>query len=101
MQHPVTEPVVAYGLPVQLWGARSMRVEPMGLHSYAVPLIYIQTAFGETRPEVFKSQAPVELNLGPDSVGKLMIGALAENTLTGSRVVVLGDSEMLENGMAW
>ena len=97
-QHPVTEPLSAYDLPVQLWGARSMQVEPIGPHSYAVPLVYTQTAFGESNAEVFKSQAPVEINLGPDPIGRLLLGALAENTLTGSRVVVLGDSESVENG---
>jgi hypothetical protein len=98
VQHPVVAPMSPYGLPVQVWGARSLRVEPIGPHSYAVPLLYTQTAFGESNPDVFKTQAPVELNLGPDAVGRLLVGALGENTLTGSRVVVLGDSESLENG---
>lgn len=97
-QHPVTAPLSAFGLPVQLWGARSMRVEPIGPHSYAVPLLYTLTAYGETNQEVFTKNAPLEVNLGPDPVGRLLLGALAENTLNGSRVVVLGDSESVENG---
>ena len=99
VQHPVIDPLGAFDLPVQVWGARSLKVEPIGPHSYAVPLIYTQTAYGETNiANVFNDTAPLELNLGPDPVGRLLIGALAENTLTGSRVVVLGDSEMVENG---
>lgn len=99
VQHPVLDPLGALGLPVQVWAARSMRVEPIGPHSYAVPLLYTQTAYGETNlTNVFRDTAPLELNLGPDPVGTLLLGALGENTLTGSRVVVLGDSEMVENG---
>ena len=105
--HPVLDPLGALDLPVEVWAARSMRVEPFGLHSYAVPLLYTQTAYGETDlTNVFNTTdpAPLELNLGPDPVGTLLLGALGENTLTGSRVVVLGDSEMVENGfglMTW
>jgi hypothetical protein len=101
VQHPVLDPFSALDLPVEVWDARSMLVEPFGPHSYAVPLLYTQTAYGETDiSNVFKNEdpAPLELNLGPDPVGTLLLGALGENTLTGSRVVVLGDSEMVENG---
>jgi hypothetical protein len=101
VQHPALDPLGALDLPVEVWDARSMRVEPFGPHSYAVPLIYTQTAYGETNLSgVFnaKDPVPLELNLGPDPVGTLLLGALGENTLTGSRVVVLGDSEMVENG---
>lgn len=99
VQHPVSEPLVTYDLPVQMWGARTMAVDPIGPHSYAIPLLYTETAYGETDSGVFSDRAPLEMNIGTDSIGRLFTGALAENTLTGSRVVVLGDSEMLENGL--
>lgn len=98
VQHPVTEPLAAYDLPVQLWGARTMTVEPIGPHSYAIPLLYTESAYGETDAGIFNDRAPLELNIGTDSQGRLFTGALAENRRTGSRVVVLGDSESLENG---
>jgi hypothetical protein len=101
-QHPVAAPLIPYDLPVQMWGARSMTVEPIGPGNYAVPLLYTESAYGETNAKVFpRANAqpdPLELNLGQDSIGRLFTGALAENTQSGSRVVVLGDSEALLNG---
>jgi hypothetical protein len=101
VHHPVTEPLVRYELPVMVWGARTIMVDPFGLDSTAVPLIYTRTAYGEANREVFGSQdgerAPLEVNLDEDSVGTLILGALAENTKTGSRIAVLGDSELVQN----
>jgi hypothetical protein len=101
VHHPVTEPLASYELPVLVWGARSMVADPFGLDSFAFPLIYTRSAYGEATAEVFGSRngepAPLELNLGEDTVGTLIIGALAENTRTGSRVVLLGDSELVQN----
>lgn len=97
VQHQVLEPLAAYDLPVQLWGARTMTVEPLGLHSYAIPLLYTESAYGETDAGIFNGRAPLELNIGNDNQGRLFTGALAENRRTGSRVVVLGDAEIVEN----
>lgn len=98
--HPVEQPLIATGLPVHVWGARSLTVEPFGARNYAVPLLYAREAYGETNVNVFPAnpkQEPLEINLGKDKLGHLLIGALGENSQTRSRVVVLGDSELLQN----
>lgn len=101
VRHPVIEPIAAHELPVQIWGARSILVDPFGPDSIAAPLIYTRTAYGEANQQVLVWQgddrASLEINLDQDSLGTLIIGALAENTATGSRIVVLGDSEIVEN----
>jgi hypothetical protein len=38
------------------------------------------------------------LNIGVDTQGKLAVGAIGQNTRTGSRIAVFGDSEMFQNG---
>lgn len=98
--HPVTEPLVALRLPVLVWGARTLAVEPLGLGSHAAPLLYTLSGYGETNTKVFAATepAPLEVNLGQDRVGRLLIGALGENTHLDSRVVVFGDSEIVQNG---
>jgi hypothetical protein len=99
--HPVTLPLVHFGLPVQVWGARSLRIEPFGTSNYAIPLLYTDSAYGETNTRVFPQTsgepAPLEINLDQDEQGHLVVGALAENTHLGSRVIVLGDSESVLN----
>jgi hypothetical protein len=106
VSHPVIDPLIAYDMRVQTWGARSMRVEPLGLSSYAIPLLNTHSAYAEAELKVFDTKnppAPLEINLDRDTVGNLIVGALAENTLTGSRLVVLGDSEIVQNdfGLAY
>jgi uncharacterized protein YraI len=110
--HPITAPLATYGdLPVQVWGARSVQVEPMGSYSVAVPLLYTDTAYGETNERsivdytlnsrdirIEREQEPLEINIGQDALGRLNVGAVGENFGRGSRVAVLGDSEMLRNG---
>jgi hypothetical protein len=96
--HPITASLLSLGLPVQMWGARPLVVEPFGISSYASPLLATQTAYGEINTRVFGAKpAPMEINLGKDIVGRLLVGAAAENVATGSRLVVLGDSEILQN----
>lgn len=100
VRHAVTDPLIAADLPVQVWGARSLDIEPFGPYSRAVPLLYTESAYGETNRDVFAARAepvPLEINLGQDIVGRLLIAALAENTLSGARLALLGDSELLEN----
>ena len=105
--NPITEPLMNRDIPIQVWGARHLDVEPFGLDSYAIPLLSNQTGYAETETNVFARRSgrrvreateTLEVNLGQDAVGRLLLGALGVNTETGSRIVVLGDSEILQNG---
>ncbi|MBZ0294174.1 MAG: hypothetical protein K8L99_16550 [Anaerolineae bacterium] len=101
VQHPVVAPLRQYDVPVYAWAARPIRVEPLGLYSKAVPLLQTTTAYGETNAEVLLfngDEPPLERNIETDITGLVNIAGLGENTRTGSRVAVLGDSEMLRNG---
>lgn len=99
LPHPVIAPLVRYDVPVQVWGARPVNVEPFGLDSTATPLLATRSAHGETGPvlENRDPQEPVRLDLDQDLVGLLDIAALAENARTGSRVAFFGDSEIFMN----
>ncbi|MBZ0298013.1 MAG: SH3 domain-containing protein [Anaerolineae bacterium] len=99
--HPVVEPLIDYDLPVLIWGARTMLVEPIGVDSLATPLLQNSTGYAETNSNVFnfaEDAPPLELNLEDDLVGRLDVAGLGENTLVNSRLAVLGDAEMLQNG---
>jgi hypothetical protein len=99
--HPVIEPLMRYDLPVQIWASRSVMVEPLGVDSIGIPLLQTSTAYGEANPAVFAlgaDAAPFELNLGIDLLGRLNVAGLGENTLVRSRVAILGDSQMVQNG---
>lgn len=101
VQHAISEPLLTYDLPVEMWGARTMTVDPLGIGSYAVPLLYTGTGYGEADQGVFNTRgnpSPLELNLGVDSIGRLFTAALAENTRFGSRVAVMGSSASVLNG---
>ncbi|NDJ77376.1 MAG: SH3 domain-containing protein [Chloroflexi bacterium] len=97
--HPVIAPLITYELPVQVWGARSLAVEPFGVDSEATPLLRVRTAFGETSRFLENRDPPelVELTPEEDVTGLLNVAALAEDTATGSRLVMLGDSEIFQN----
>lgn len=100
VQHPVVAPLAAFDLPVTVWGARSMTVDPLVAGMSAAPLLYTESAYGETDRNVFRTDenaVPLEINIGADSIGHLFIGALSESTRLESRVAVLGDSELLLN----
>jgi hypothetical protein len=99
--HPIVAPLSQFDLPVEVWAARPLVVEPIGVYSHAIPLLQTSTAYGETTPDVFsfaEDAPPLEMNLETDIIGNVNIAGLGENTFTGSHVVVLGDSEMLLNG---
>lgn len=106
VSNPVTAPLQQYDLPVWVWGARHMRVEPFVIGGQALPLIHSDRGFGESSPNIFPSgttaadaaTVPVELNLGEDYTGRLNMGAIATDSRTGARLAVLGDSEMIQNG---
>jgi hypothetical protein len=86
---------------VDVWAARPMRIEPIGVYSRATPLLQTSTAYGETNAEVLLfngEDPPLERNIEVDITGRVNIAGLAENSYSGSRIAVLGDSEMLRNG---
>jgi hypothetical protein len=99
---PIIAPITRYDLPVMVWGARPIKVEPIGVDSYALPLLQTTTAYGETNLNALQFTAvdapPLEMNIAQDIIGRVNIAGVAENTRSGSRVALLGDSEMLRNG---
>lgn len=101
--HPVTDLLRRYDLPVVLWGARPLRAEPFGINSFAHALLYTEPAFAEVDVAVYPTTRepnppPFELNIGVDPQGRLHVAAIGENTVSGTRIAVLGDAEMLQNG---
>ena len=97
--HPVSDPLRVYDVPVALWGARSMEAEALGPDSKAYSLLQTVHAYGETDlRNINRGEAPLELNLGEDVVGRQTVAALGIYTPTGARIAVFGDSEMLQNG---
>jgi hypothetical protein len=99
--HPVIEPLARFGVPIYLRGARTVRTEPLGIRSFAYPLLLTNSAYGETTREVFvfrDVQAPLEMNIGTDEMGTLVLAGLGENVETGSRIAVLGDTAVVQNG---
>ena len=106
VSNPITAPLQQYNLPVWVWGARHMRVEPFVIGGQAHPLFYSDRGFGETSPDIFPSgitaadaaTVPVELNLGEDFTGRLNVGAIGTDLRTGARLAILGDSEIIQNG---
>lgn len=102
LPHPVIAPLTQYALPVFIWGGRAVTSEPLGIQSFGYGLLVNDTAYAETNVGVFVGGsgqlAPLELNIGEDPQGELLVAGLAENARTGSRVAVLGDSEMVQNG---
>ncbi len=67
----------------------------------AWPLIYTETAYGETNANALRPRTepppPLEFNIGSDLQGRVLLGGIAVNTATGSRVALLGDSEIVQN----
>ncbi|MCP5303454.1 MAG: hypothetical protein H7A03_09985, partial [Pseudomonadales bacterium] len=99
--HPLIQPLHDYDLPITTWGNRTIRVEPFGVNSIALPLLFTDSAYGETNTRSLTpgDNAPLlELNLGSDAVGQLNVAALARNIKSGSYVAMLGDSQMLLDG---
>lgn len=97
--HPIIAPLAPYALPVPVWGARTLAVEPVGLSSHAFPLLYSETAFGETNQKVFgRTPEPLLINLPADPTGHLLLAGVGENRRLDSKVAVLGDAEILLNG---
>ncbi|HEX3051945.1 MAG TPA: SH3 domain-containing protein [Aggregatilineaceae bacterium] len=97
--HPIVEPLARYQVPVYIWGARTLMIDAIGLNANAVPLLASRTAYGETG-KVFdptEPRVPLEITPGEDLIGLQNLGGASESIVTGSRVVVLGDSQMVQN----
>lgn len=105
--NPITQPHQQYGLPLRFWGARHITAEPFGLYSFAVPLFYNEDTYAERNTGIFPTargrlilpaSAPFGYTSEVDTLGRLHIAAYAQNTNHRSRVLLLADSEMLQNG---
>ncbi len=91
--HPIIDPLLEHQLPVHIWGGRSLDIEPFVPDAEASPLIYTETAYGESS----NNPDTLTLNISEDFQGRLLVGAVGENSASGGRLVILGDSEMLQD----
>ncbi len=101
LPHPIIQPLAQYQVPVMTWGTRTVRSEPWGIASSAHSLLITNSAYGEANLDVFIGRdvlPPLQFNIDVDQQGELTLAAVGENGRTGSRIAVLGDSEMLQNG---
>ncbi|NLE53074.1 MAG: hypothetical protein GX613_16875, partial [Chloroflexi bacterium] len=96
--HPVVAPLAAHDIPIMTWGARTLWSEPIGPGSAASPLLTQDYGYGETARVFGDNGEPLTVNISADVQGRLVLGAAAENTAFGSRLVFLGDSEALLDG---
>lgn len=98
--HPITQPLLQYDLPLQLWGGRSLIVEPFGVDSFGSALLYDDTVYGETANRLFRNENadPLLYNPDEDLIGRLPIGGIGINTTNNATLVLLGDGESLQNG---
>lgn len=96
--HPIAEPLLAHQLPVYTWASRPVTTHSLGLGGAASPLVYSETAFGEVG-DIFARErpAPIRFNDGIDRDGRIHIAGASESRVNGSRVVLLGDGEILLN----
>lgn len=101
LPHPIIQPLHQYQVPVMTWGTRTVLSEPWGIASRAHSLLITNSAYGESDLNVFIGRdilPPLQFNTDADQQGELTLAAVGENARTGSRIAVLGDSEMLQNG---
>lgn len=98
VRHPIVAPLAAYDIPIMTWGARTLWSEPIGPGSAASPLLTQEYGYGETAPVFGDKGEPLTVNIAADVQGRLVLGAAAENSAFGSRLVFLGDSEALLDG---
>ncbi len=107
LPHDILTPLIQYQLPVWTWGARTLDVEPFGINGVATPLLYLPDVFGETETDVFLPYrnnagivpAPVQFEADADVPwGNLNVAAAAQSIVNGSRVIILADTEMFQNG---
>jgi len=97
--HPILDPLVRYHVPIYIWGARIIEIDAIGINADAGPLLASPTAYGEVGRvfEAADTPVPLEITPGEDLIGWQNVGGLSESIVTGSRVVILGDSQMVQN----
>lgn len=97
--HPITQPLVQYNLPIRVWGARQIIVSSPVATAETNALLYTESSHGETTRLNYELNDPTqtELNIGEDSQGRLILAGIATHQSTGSRVALLGDSEIFQN----
>ena len=97
--HPITQPLVDFDLPIRFWGGRSLNIEFINGVAETNALIYAENLYGETSRFNLNDTDTnqFELNIGTDVQGRLVIAGIAEKLDTGSRIAVIGDSEIFQN----
>ncbi len=101
--HPIIAPLQRYDLPVVTWGARPVSAEFFGMNSTAHALLFGEPLFAETAIDIYPTRTnpnppTPELNIGVDPQGRLHIAAVGENSVSGARIALLGDAELMQNG---
>jgi hypothetical protein len=112
VENAVIAPLQEYGIPLQVWGSRALSVAAIGADNIAFPLIYTDTAYGETTLATFfggdqnqrgRQGEPTPTPIPPgyqitlDLAGRINVGALGINLTNGTRAAVFGDSEIFQN----
>lgn len=97
--HPITEPLLRYDLPLRFWGARNLQVDAVTGLAATHALLRVEGPYGETRRvDFFLGGADqLALDIGDDLQGRFLIASIATNLESGSRVALIGDSEMFQN----
>lgn len=98
--HPITEPLQTYDLPLRFWGGRNLNVDAVTGYAATEALLRIEGPYGETDRINFlraEDASLIELNVDQDLQGRFLLASIATNYETGSRVALLGDSEMFQN----
>jgi len=110
--NPVSATLQRYNIPLQVWGARALSVAALGADSAAFPLIYTDSAYGETTLVTFfggeqnlsaRQGQPTPTPIPPgyqidlDLAGRLNVGAAGVNLTTNTRAVVFADGEIFQN----
>ncbi len=96
--HPITEPLLAYDLPLRFWGGRSLSVAGITGTSETNALIITERPFGETdRIRLNPENPPYTFEVEADAQGRLVLGAITTYYETGSRIALIGDGEFFLN----
>ena len=99
--HPITEPLRQFNLPIYVWGSRHLTIDGFAGDADAIPLLYTELGYAELNRNALDTnsrvETPLELNIGSDSQGHLLVAGIAVDKDTGSRMVLLGDSELTQN----
>jgi hypothetical protein len=95
--HPITD---SLGGELAFFGARSIEVDAALQGFIVTPLVFSpQEFYGETNYTEFARSGVLQYNIGTDtSRGPLPVAASFENPATGTRIVLIGDSDFARNG---